>query len=232
VLSYRQTAGSDATQVKVDQPSDIPNDQPLSISKLVPVAPYAYPGQKVVFTYRVANAGQSGSYNQVRVTDNSCKDITGPKADPNGNGRLDPGESWDFECTIAQMTSDATTSESRVEAITDDGKPVQASAITKITLISPKLAVTVTPQPDSPTARAITVTASGDAPITDLAITAQGCGGVSQSSAGDGDKTLNPGETWNFTCSVDAKTDPKAPVTVRVYGLDPLLGAVTDAKAG
>jgi hypothetical protein len=232
VLSYKQTAGSDPAQVRLEQPSDIPSDQPLTIAKLVPVAPYAYPGQKVVFTYRVANGGQSGSYNQVRVTDTSCKDITGPKADPNNNGKLDPGESWDFECTISQVASDATTSESRVEAITDDGKPVQASAITKITLISPKLAVAVTPQPDTPSARAVSVTAAGDAPITDIAITAQGCGGLTQTSAGDGDKILKPGQTWNYSCAIDSKADPKAQITVRAYGLDPLLGAVTDAKAG
>ena len=224
VLTWKQTA-TDDREARVEQPSDLPADQALSISKLVPVAPYAYPGQKVVFTYRVSNAGPSGAFNQLRLTDNTCREITGPKADPNNNQRLDPGESWDYTCTIEQIGQDQYTSESKVEAIADDTRPVVASVITKITPINPKLAVTMVKQGDNPGVRSITVASAGDAQLENLTVAAPSCGPVGLINGGDGDQRLVPGESWTFTCNAD----PAAQVTARAYGTDPLGGAVTAA---
>jgi hypothetical protein len=232
VLSYKQGPANDA-RVEVDQPSDLPNNQPLTLSKLVPIAPYAYPGQQVTFTYRVSNAGQSGSFNQLRVTDDTCKDITGPGPDPNGNGKLDPGESWDYTCSIEHINADQTRSTSRADAFTDDGRPVQATAITEITLIKPKLAVSIgQASRDSPTSRPITVTGSGDAPLTDVALSAPGCASTALVASGNGDRTLDAGESWTYNCTLDPKADPKAQLTVRVYGADQLGAGITAAATG
>ena len=99
------------------------------------------------------------------------------------------------------MSKDTTKGESRVEAITDDGRPTVQSVITEIKIISPALGVSITQQVDNPNNRSITVSNSGDAPLGDVAMTVSACSQPSPVSTGDGDKKLTPGETWGYTCT-------------------------------
>ena len=222
VLSWKQTATTDG-EVRVEQPSDIPADQPLSIAKLVPKGPYAYIGQKLTFTYRVSNAAPATSFNQLRVTDTVCKEVAYASGDTNNNARLDPGESWDYTCTVEQMSAETTKGESRVEAFANDGRPTTQSVITEIKIIQPALNVSVTQQVDNPNNRSMTVTNSGDALLDDVALTVTACSQPTPVTNGDGDKKLSPGESWSYTCTADQKSQ----VNVRVYATDPLANSVT-----
>jgi hypothetical protein len=222
VLSWKETASTDG-EVRVEQPSDIPADQPLSISKLVPKGPYAYIGQKLTFTYRVSNAAPAATFNQLRVTDTACKDVAYSSGDTNNNARLDPGESWDYTCTVAQMSQDTVKGESRVEAFANDGHPTTQSVITEIKIIQPSMNVSVAQQVDNPNNRSVTVSNSGDALLDDVALTVTACSQPAQVASGDGDKKLSPGESWSYTCTADQKSQ----VNVRVYATDPLANAVT-----
>jgi hypothetical protein len=222
VLTWFRSEALEDT-IEWEEASDIPDDQPLSILKLVPKAPFAYPGQKVDFTYQVANAGPTGSFNQLRVTDTACTPVTYTAGDSNGNSRLDPLESWTYECSVAQMSEEASRGDSTIEAFTDDGRPILDSVATRITIITPRLDMTVLPVVDNPGARSIIVTNSGDANLTNLALAPVGC---AQPPARDGavnGDVLEPGGRWSYTCPAE----PTQPVSVRAYATDPLENAVT-----
>jgi hypothetical protein len=222
VLAWSRGPGDEVRQ-ELDEPADLPSGNPLDIAKLVPVGPYAYPGSEVEFTYRVTNGAAAGSFAQLRVTDTKCDPIEGPTGDLNSNGRLDPGESWDYRCTSQRMNEELANSESRVEAIDDAGQPVFDVVNTQIKLINPELGVTVSAVPETPGTRLITVAATGNAGLEAIAVLAPVCTAISPTSNGNGDDRLDAdGERWTFTCTADAAAD----VVVWAYGTDDLRNAV------
>ncbi|MPY92810.1 MAG: hypothetical protein GEV08_06995 [Acidimicrobiia bacterium] len=222
VLTWFRSEGLE-DRVEWEEASDIPDDQPLSILKLVPRAPFAYPGQKVDFTYQVANAGPTGSFNQLRVSDTACPEVTYTGGDANGNSRLDPLESWTYACSVAQMSEEMSRGDSRVDAFTDDGRPIGDSVSTRITIITPNLGVNVQPVVDNPGMRSIVVTNAGDADLTNLALSPVGCAQPPTRDGAINGDVLEPGGSWSYTCPAE----PNQPVTVRVYATDPLENAVT-----
>ena len=224
VLSWKQTATTDG-EVRVEQPERHPrrsaavDRQARAQGALRLHRPEVHP-----FTYRVSNAAPATSFNQLRVTDTVCKDVAYASGDTNNNARLDPGESWDYTCTVEQMSADTTKGESRVEAFASDGRPkTTQSVITEIKIIQPALNVSVTQQVDNPNNRSMTVTNSGDTLLDDVALTVTACSQPTPVTNGDGDKRLSPGESWSYTCTADQKSQ----VNVRVYATDPLANSVT-----
>ena len=74
---------------------------PAPIINLVKVpsrlTPFPYGGGNVVYTYTVTNPGvvpMSG----IVVVDNKCAPVSYVSGDANGNGVLDPGETWMYNC--------------------------------------------------------------------------------------------------------------------------------------
>lgn len=222
VLTWFRSQSLEAT-IEWEEASDIPDDQPLSILKLVPKAPFAYPGQRVDFTYQVSNAGPTGSFNQLRVTDTACGEVTYTGGDANGNSRLDPLESWTYACTVEQMSEETARGNSTVEAFTDDGRPIIDSVATRITLITPNLGVNVQPLVENAGVRSIVVTNGGNADLTNLALAPIGCAQPPIRDGAINGDVLEPGGSWSYTCPAE----PGQPVTVRVYATDPLENAVT-----
>jgi hypothetical protein len=116
-------------------------------------------------------------------------------------------------------------SDARVEALADDGRPVSDTAITQITLISPKLRLVVGTDPDDSTVRRLSVGNVGDAVFSEPAVTATNCSAAGLASGDRGnDRRMEPGETWVFTCKTDR---PDQPIQARAYALDPLGQAAT-----
>lgn len=219
VLSWKQSDTANG-RVKIDQPSDIPTDKVLTISRYLNApAPYAYPGQRVTVTYAISNSSK-GAFNQLKVTDSVCPLIELKAGDGNANGRLDPAESWRYECTIDRMDAAKALSEARVEALTDDGKPSSDTSVTQITLISPKLQLVLGTDLTDPAVRRLSVGNVGDTLFTDPAVTTTNCSPPALQSGDRGnDRRLDPGETWIFTCKSDR---PDQPIQARAYALDPL----------
>jgi uncharacterized repeat protein (TIGR01451 family) len=224
VLSWKQSDTANG-RVKIDQPSDIPTEKALTISRYLNAqAPYAYPGQRVTVTYAVSNAA-AGGFNQLKVTDTACPLVELKAGDANANGRLDPGESWRYECTIDRMDPEHAVSDARVEALADDGRPVADTAVTQITLISPKLRLVIANDQEDPTMRRLSVGNVGDAIFSEPAVTAANCSAATLASGDKGnDRRMEPGETWVFTCKAER---PDQPVQARAYALDPLGQAAT-----
>jgi hypothetical protein len=61
------------------------------------LTPFPFGGGSVTYTYTVTNPGVV-AMNNIVVTDDKCAPISGPSGDINGNGLLDPGETWTYTC--------------------------------------------------------------------------------------------------------------------------------------
>lgn len=221
VLAWFRTAEAQDS-ITWEEPSDIPDTEPLSILKLAPKAPYAYPGSKVDFTYQVSDAG-TGSYSRLLVTDTACTPVIYVSGDLNGNGTLDPKETWTYSCTVPAMTEETSRGDSRVEALTDVGIPVTDTVSTKITLIAPSLAVDVQALVNDPGSRSIVVTNTGDTPLTNLALAATGCAQPPTLDGAVSGEVLDTGSSWSYLCPAE----PAQVVSIRAYAADPLENAVT-----
>lgn len=220
VLTWKQSDSSDG-RVTVEEPTDVPNDTALTITKLLNApAPFAYPGQRVTFTYAVTNATANVNYNQLKVSDSSCTQIDFKGGDSNNNSRLEPGESFRYECTIDRMEQGLTVSRASVDALLDTGAPVSANTVTQIKLIAPKLAVKTGADPSDSQLLRVTVSNVGDADFTDVSVWAAGCSDVTPPSKGT--DRIEPGKSVVFTCRVD---NPSQPPKIRAYALDPLAQA-------
>ncbi len=75
----------------------------------------------VTYTYTVTNPGDDPLSN-VSVADNLCSPVTGPRSndDANGNGKLDPGETWIYTCDYQIKLSDPDTVVNKATATGDD----------------------------------------------------------------------------------------------------------------
>ncbi|MBP7299937.1 MAG: PKD domain-containing protein, partial [Methanoculleus sp.] len=60
-----------------------------------PPGPTIKVGDKVTWTYEVTNPG-TGQLTNVKVTDDKAGPIAGPPTGDDGNGKLDPGETWTY----------------------------------------------------------------------------------------------------------------------------------------
>ncbi len=69
----------------------------ITISK-TPSVTSIYPGGTVVYTYSVTNPGNCPLH--VTIADDKCNPLTFVGGDLNGNGMLDPKETWTYECTF------------------------------------------------------------------------------------------------------------------------------------
>lgn len=220
VLTWSRGSG-DEPKLEAAEPTDLVGGAALSIAKLVPVGPFAYPGSRVPFTYRVSNGGSAGAFSKVEVTDSKCTPVVLDSGDLNVNGKLDPSESWDFTCTSDPMTEDLARSDSRVDALNDAGAPVTETSPTQIKLITPKLAVTINPA-ENPRGRVITVEATGNTGLETIAVVAPLCDNLTQTGDGNGDGRLDTSERWTWGC----EADPGVDVVATAYGTDDLRGAV------
>lgn len=212
----------------VDEPTDIPTDSVISISKTVPSSfigpdnvPVAYPGEEVPFTYIVVNAADS-PLSQVDVQDTGCDPVALTRGDTNSNARLDEDETWFFECTVAEI--DEPVSQTSVEAFTADGQRVESSTVTELRLVTPTITLESASSTDAATA-IFEVSAAGNDLLRDVIVNSPNCGDVELIDGdADDDGLLSEEETWTFSCPI---RDPAESVTARAYATDSLGSAVT-----
>lgn len=216
----------DVPTTVLEQPTDLPSQDPLSITKLVPVGPFAYDGLPVEFSYRVSNGSVDESYSRLELSDSVCAPIEARSSD--ANGTLDPGESWEYACRLAEISADNAASESRVSALDREGRPVTVQVFTEVLLIRPRLTVSVAPSLEDADAQLIRVAGSGDAPLDEVVVAAPACATLELADRGDGDETLDPGEQWVWRCTTAGSA---APVSATAYGSDQLRNPVV-ARSG
>ena len=99
------------------------------------------PGDKVKYTYIVRTPGP-GPLTDVSISDDHCfmiEHIIG--GDANADGKLDPGETWKYECSATLHVD--TTNTALVQAMDSSSKAVQASSSVTVTVGVPKKKKTV-----------------------------------------------------------------------------------------
>src|SRR4051794_7074614 len=96
-----------------------------SISVSVDGTAYGNQGTPASYTYRVYNSGSSG-VSGIALADTSCSPISDPTGD-NGDGILNPGETWTYSCSTTLTDPPGTVIQHDVTASGTDGESSVAS---------------------------------------------------------------------------------------------------------
>lgn len=99
----------------------------VDITNVIYPLPMPIGGGSITFTYKVTNPGDP-PLNDVVVSDDYCKAMSGELGDVNGNHLLDPGETWIYTCTTA--ITKTTTHTATVTAYADGLEAVDVETAT------------------------------------------------------------------------------------------------------
>jgi hypothetical protein len=163
----------------------------------------------VTYTYHETNDGTE-PLSGVAVTDDTCSPVVrGPDSPGNNDATLDPGETWTFTCTHTFTTGGTFTNTATATGNTSTGAPAPPETATAtVTVTTVHTTLTKTAGSTSGVAP-LTVTYTyheandGTEPLSSVALTDDTCSPVLRGpdSPGNNDATLDPGETWTFTCT-------------------------------
>jgi len=163
----------------------------------------------VTYTYHEANDGTE-PLTGVAVTDDMCSPVTrGPDSPGDNDATLESGETWTFTCTHTFTTAGTFTNTATATGTTSTGAPApeeRATATVTVTEVHTTLTKTASPA-SGPAPLTVTYTYQetndGTEPLTGVTLTDDTCSPVARGpdSPGNVDSTLEPGETWTFTCT-------------------------------
>jgi uncharacterized repeat protein (TIGR01451 family) len=206
----------------------------LQVTKTGPS--YAYVADAVSYGFAVKNTGND-PLTGLSVSDDKCPNVTGPVSKTGGNADnvLDPAETWSYTCSYVVPehvigdvnpvvnTVTATAKDSTYKTVTDTDKhstTILHPAI-DIEKSGPALATA-----GSAVGYTLTVTNPGDVPFAagKVAVTDARCDAAPVRASINGDaspNTLNPGDTWTYTCSVQTQAGDATVInTANVEGSD------------
>ena len=105
----------------------------VEVPNILTALPYG--GGQISYAYTVTNPGLVPVHDVILI-DDKCSPISRPAGDINGNGLLDPGETWTYTCTTNVPVSTAS-----VATVKGDGNnfPVLAYAFTNVLVGTPGL---------------------------------------------------------------------------------------------
>jgi uncharacterized repeat protein (TIGR01451 family) len=129
-------------------------------------------GDLVAYTYTVTNPG-SEPLSNVAVSDDKCVPVTFVAGDSNGNGLLEPDETWIYTCSATLMED--TTNTATVEGNDPSGTMVQAQATASVEVITPDIDLTISASadetyPSNPVVLTFSATNTGDTTLYNVAI--------------------------------------------------------------
>jgi len=205
-------------------------------------APLALPGGSgsVIYNYTVWNVGGQQSLTNVTVTDDKCAPVSRVSGDVNNNGKLDPGENWQYHCDNTISTS--TTDTAIATGYSDDSYHQAAIATAlatvvvtqipnlpdtglapKIGLFPPLINVVKVPSRLTPfpvgggdITYVYIVTNPGVIAMHDVAVTDDKCAPVYRTSPDVNDNSLlDPGETWVYICQTNISVSTRNVVTAK-----------------
>lgn len=186
-----------------------------------------YPNTPVTYTFVAANTGQLPLVN-VKVDDPLCSVmpvINGVvnAGDVNGNSLLDPAEAWQFTCGLTIVGD--TYNKATVTGETASGEKVSATDDATVKVIAPTVTITKTANHKvvyrgETVKYTVTVRNTGNTPLTNVVVDdgMANCP-LQPRSLGNGDATLDKGETWVYTCSAALQEDTTN--TASVTAVDP-----------
>jgi uncharacterized repeat protein (TIGR01451 family) len=158
---------------------------------------YAHAGERVAFSMKVHNDGQT-TLGSVELSSPDCSPAL--VSDGNGDATLGSGETWTYRCTsdVTASTADPLTAEATVTAWSNAEQQVSAHDAASVRILDPALTIDVTADPVSGTAgETITysyvVTNTGDAVVSAISVDDNKLGHI-----GDIDQ-LQPGHEATLT---------------------------------
>jgi hypothetical protein len=173
----------------------------------------AHVGDSVQYRFRVTNPGV-GALSVVleEVAPDRCDagTLSGPTGDADGDGKLDPGEQWDFLCThaITDGDPDPLPNVAKVTGTDEYGNDDSDESRADVDIVKPGALVVKEGNqfayPGDTVTFTFAVTNTGNSPLSDVTVTDDRCApvtGPAQRLDGDQDELLEPGEKWIFTCS-------------------------------
>ena len=89
--------------------------------------------RSITYNYMVWDIGTQQVLAGIKATDDKCSPIVFLSGDTNGNGKLDPGESWKYSCTATVLVT--TTNNATVSGYSDDAYHLSASATASSTVM-------------------------------------------------------------------------------------------------
>jgi len=176
----------------------------------------------VTYNYTVWNVGKEQSLTDVSVTDDKCNSVILLSGDLDADKKLDPNERWEYSCTV--MVSDTTTNTSIAIGYSDDAhhQVAIATAINTVVVNTSvprplinivKLPNRLTPFPfgGGDVIYTYTVANPGAVAIGDVTVIDDKCSPVSIPSGDiNGNKLLDPGEVWGYTCQTNVSVSTRS----------------------
>jgi uncharacterized repeat protein (TIGR01451 family) len=163
----------------------------------------SYPGDRVTYDYSVTNPGEV-SLSNLNISDDKCGPVNALGGDGNSNGKLDPGETWRYDCS-ASLSVD-TTNVVQVIGTHPMGGTVDDTDTFSVDVINPQIEVNKTADPVTIYAgETVTYTYNvrntGDDPLTNVSVSDNKCSPVTlQSGDVSSDGVMGVGESWTYTC--------------------------------
>ncbi|MFC2031713.1 hypothetical protein ACFLWA_13420, partial [Chloroflexota bacterium] len=166
----------------------------------------------VTYSYIVTNPGDD-PLKPVELVDDKCLSISppNPSEDINGNGALDPGEVWSYDCST-NLTLDTT---NVVTATGTDsvGGTVDDTSSAFVDVVDPRIVITKTAVPTVTLAGGLVeyqyeVGNAGDVPLVHVNLSDNKCWPNSYVGGDDDDDgLLDVDETWEYLCVTAVWTD-------------------------
>ncbi len=185
------------------------------------------PDDTVTYTFEVSNPGDDPLV-PVTISDSHCAPIGGPSGD-DGNGELDPGESWFYTCVTAVTTDTINTV--TVTGTDSLGGEWVAWDDALVDVIIPglqldKVASAYIAYPGASVTYSYTVSNTGQDPLHNVSILDNLCSPLSGPAGDDGNGLLDVGESWVYSCTGTVEHDTLN--TAFASALDPLNRPVQD----
>ncbi len=203
--------------------------------------PYLPVGTPVTWTYVVTSASNTPLAN-VTLSDNRGVSISGPSGDTNGDGKLDPGETWTYTAA-GTATEGQYNNEATATGIDVLGQTVSARDASHYFGVTPTgirvekstngQDADVAPGPYLPVGTPVTwtyvVTSASNTPLANVTLSDNRGVSISEPSGDpNGDGKLDPGETWTYTAAGTA-TEGQYSNEATATGID-VLGQTVSAQ--
>ncbi len=168
--------------------------------------PVVVSGDAAVFTIEVENTGEV-DLDPVSVVDGQCDTLTGPAGD-DGDGILNPAETWTYTCTVnnvtAGFTNTATATGTDPSGNTPEATDTADVAVSDIAVV--KTADSATVVSGDAAVFTIEVENTGEVDLDPVVIDDPQCTTLTGPVGDDGDGILNATEVWTYTCTVNNVT--------------------------
>jgi hypothetical protein len=227
-MAKTRSSGSFTSELKdFAGPKSFNPCRPSTALSVSPTSSKIHSGGSVTLTFSELNNGNEALLSPSVATDNAGCSPTNVSGDTNSNGKLDPGETWVFTCTISNITANTTVTAwgsgtGALSGILVTGNPTCTNSSTVICSSAERTSVSITvinPGTFLLKKAQVNITYTyyekntGNDVISSPSVSDDHCATVTQVTTGspahnvgdsNADGKLDPGEIWKFTCSASS----------------------------